>query len=175
MNWKTYKISRLIALLNKMIILGIDPGFGRLGYAAIEGEKNNARVLECECFETSSKIPHEKRIILVADKVKSLIKELRPEIIAIEKVFFSKNQKTAMQIAEIRGILLYLAASNNIPVKEFTPLEVKFSLCGYGKADKNQVRKMLKMILNLQFLPKSDDASDALAICLVCSSFLPLK
>ena len=156
-----------------MIILGIDPGFGRLGYAVIKSEKNDVQVIECSCLETSSKQKHEKRLILIADKVKELLSKYRPQTLALEKIFFAKNQKTALQVAEIRGILLYLAASSGIPVCEYGPLEVKMAICGYGKAAKDQVEKMIKILLKLQSLPKSDDAVDALAISLTCAACLP--
>lgn len=156
-----------------MIILGIDPGFSRLGYAVLETSKKNVRVIDCDCFETSSKLNYGKRLLLVADKVKKLISKHKPDAMAIEKIFFAKNQKTALQIAEVRGILLYLAAYSKIPACEYTPLEVKMALCGYGKATKEEVQKMLKILLKNVPLPKSDDAADALAICLTCAYCLP--
>ena len=134
-----------------MIILGIDPGFDRLGYAVIKREKNAIHVIECSCFKTSPKLKHEKRLILIADKIKELISEYRPQILALEKIFFAKNQKTALQIAKVQGILLYIAASSDIPTCEYTPLEIKMALCGYGKAAKDQVEKMIKMLLKLKF------------------------
>ncbi len=178
----TSRILRLIALLNEqpeiklktiMIILGIDPGFSRLGYAVIDTDKGKFKVIDCACFETSSRLEYGKRLVLVANKVKDLISKHKPQFLAIEKIFFAKNQKTALQIAEVRGILLYLAASSGISTCEYTPLEIKMALCGYGKATKEQVQKMLKILLNIPFLPKEDDASDALAICLTCASCLP--
>ena len=156
-----------------MKILGIDPGFARLGYAILEKNKNSLRVIDCACFETKPKSDYGKRLLLVADKVKKLISKHKPDAMAIERVFFAKNQKTALQIAEVRGILLYLAASSKIPAYEHTPLEVKMALCGYGKATKEQVQKMLKTLLKLASLPKSDDATDALAIGLTCAYCLP--
>lgn len=152
-----------------MKILGIDPGFARLGYAILEGDKKNVRVIACDCFETSQKLSYEKRLVLAAEKVKSLLSKYRPDTIAIEKVFFAKNQKTALQIAEVRGVLLYLAASSKLPAYEYTPLQVKMALCGYGKATKEEVQKMLKILLKKRSLPKSDDATDALAIGLTCA------
>ena len=156
-----------------MKILGIDPGFSRLGYAILETDKKSFRVIDCDCFETKPKSDYGKRLLLVADKVKKLISKHKPDVMAIERVFFAKNQKTALQIAEVRGILLYLAASSKIPAYEHTPLEVKMALCGYGKATKEQVQKMLKTILKAPSLPKSDDATDALAIGLTCAYSLP--
>lgn len=156
-----------------MIILGIDPGFARLGYAILESDKKNVRVIVCDCFETSQKLSYEKRLVLAAGKVKSLLSKYRPDAIAIEKVFFAKNRKTALQIAEVRGVLLYLAASLKLPAYEYTPLQVKMALCGYGKATKEEVQKMLKTLLKTPSLPKSDDATDALAIGLTCAYCLP--
>jgi len=157
-----------------MIILGIDPGFSRLGYAVLETDKKNVCIINCNCFETNPKLDYAKRLVLVADQVKKLISKYRPEAIALEKVFFAKNQKTAFQIAEVRGILLYLAADLKIPVYEYTPLEVKMALCGYGKATKEDIQKMLKILLKKRSLPKLDDATDALAISLTCAYCLPV-
>ncbi len=153
-----------------MKILGIDPGFGRLGYAIIETAGNKTAVLDCGYVETSPKIAHEKRLLKIAEETSSLIKKYQPKVIALEKIFFAKNQKTALQVAEARGILIYLATSAGIAIREYTPLEVKVALCGYGKAEKKQVQRMLKMILGISSLPKSDDASDALAIAITCAS-----
>ncbi len=155
-----------------MKILGIDPGFGRLGYAILESDRKNSRVIDCSCLETSSKSEYRERLVLVADKIKELIKKHQPDAVALEKIFFAKNQKTALQIAEVRGVLIYLAASSNIPFYEYTPLEIKAALCGYGKATKEQVQKMLKILLKLPSLPKTDDSTDALAISLVCANSL---
>ncbi len=158
-----------------MKILGIDPGFGRLGYALIEADKKNCRVIDCSCVETSPKLKYEKRLLIIAEKIKKIIAEEKPEVVAFEKIFFAKNQKTALQIAEVRGILIYLAAAAEIPYCEYTPLEIKMALTGYGKATKEQVQKMLKILLKLESLPKLDDATDALATALTCASIMPVK
>lgn len=155
-----------------MKILGIDPGFGRLGYAILEKDKKSSqiRVIDCACLETSPKTDYEKRLLIIAKKIKELISRHKPDTLAIERIFFAKNQKTALQIAEVRGIIIYLAVSSGIPVYEYTPLEVKMALTGYGKAAKEQVYKMLKILLKTEALPKQDDAADALAICLTCAN-----
>ncbi len=158
-----------------MKILGIDPGFGRLGYAILESDRKNSRVIDCSCLETSPKLEYKDRLVLVADKIKELIKKHRPDAMALEKIFFFKNHKTAFQIAEVRGIIIYLATASNIPFYEYTPLQIKTALCGYGRASKDQVRKMLKILLKTQTLPKLDDATDALAISLICATCLPKK
>ncbi|OHA15757.1 MAG: crossover junction endodeoxyribonuclease RuvC [Candidatus Tagabacteria bacterium RIFCSPLOWO2_01_FULL_42_9] len=152
-----------------MIILGIDPGFGKLGYALIESDGNITRIIDCSCVETSGRESYEKRLMAVGNKTKNLISKHKPKAIAFEKVFFAKNQKTAMEIAEVRGVLRYLAALAKTPVREYTPLEVKMALTGYGRAPKEQVQKMLKLLLKIKSLPKSDDACDALAIGITCA------
>ncbi len=158
-----------------MKILGIDPGFGRLGYAIIEISNGITKVIDCSCIETSPKLEYYKRLAFVAEKVETLIGKYKPDALAVEKIFFTNNQKTAFQIAEVRGILFYLATKAGVPCYEYTPLEVKMALCGYGKATKDQVQKMLKILLKLESLPKLDDATDAMAIGLTCASCLPSK
>lgn len=158
-----------------MKILGIDPGFGRLGYALIEADKKNCRVIDCSYIETSPKLKYEKRLLIIADRIKNIISEKKPEVLVFEKIFFAKNQKTALQIAEVRGILIYLAATSGIPYYEYTPLEIKMALTGYGKATKEQVQKMLKILLKLESLPKFDDATDALAAALTYASIMPVR
>lgn len=158
-----------------MVILAIDPGFGRLGYAVMEIRRESPRVITSSCFETSPKLEYKKRLLLVGEKIKGLIAKYQPQVMALEKIFFAKNQKTALKIAEVRGILIYLAASSGIAVYEYTPLEVKMALCGYGQATKDQVRKMLKILLKLPSLPKLDDASDAIAVGFTCISSCNFK
>lgn len=145
-------------------VLAIDPGFGRLGYAVIE--KNNLRqnIVSAGCVETSPKLPYKDRFAKIAKEVGQLIEDYSPQVLAIEKIFLAKNQKTAFQVAEIRGLVIYLAMSRDVEIFEFTPLEVKLAVCGYGKADKTQVSKMVKMLTKMGTLPKIDDAVDAIAI-----------
>ncbi len=149
-----------------MIILGIDPGYGRLGYAVLEKTPASEKLVSFSCVETSPATPHGKRLLKIADTVEKLMKENKPDALAIEKVFFTTNQKTAMKIAEVRGIISYLAVKNNIPIAEYTPLQVKMAVCGYGKAPKEQVKKMVMLILKMKEKPKYDDTSDAIALCL---------
>ncbi len=151
-----------------MIIIGIDPGFGRLGYAIFEKNSEKEKLLEYSCIETDSKQTYNQRIMVAAEKIESLILKFTPDYIAIEKIFFNKNQKTALQTAEIKGIVSYLALKNNVDILEYTPLEVKSAVCGYGKADKNQIKKMVNMILGLKISTKFDDTTDAIALCLTC-------
>lgn len=152
------------------LILGIDPGYGRLGYAILKKTPNKEELLDYSCIETESTENYTERILKIASKVEKLIKKYKPEVLAIEKIYFNKNQKTALMVSEIKGIINYLAAKNNMKIKEYTPLEVKNAVCGYGKATKEQVKKMVKMLVNLEKKPKYDDTYDAIALCLTCSS-----
>ena len=159
-----------------MIILGIDPGFGKMGCAILKKTGVCDNLIYSTCLTTDKKLPYEKRLLFLGKEVKKIISKFKPNVIAVEKVFFFKNQKTAFQVAEIRGIILYLAVVNQIPVKEFTPLQVKISLTGYGRAEKQQVQKMVQVILNPpaggKKMSKQDDEIDAIAIALTCSSCL---
>lgn len=155
-----------------MIILGIDPGFGRLGCAVLKKEKSGEKLIFSTCLISDKKLPHEKRLLFLARELEKIIKKYRPDIIAVEKIFFFKNQKTIIGVAEARGMILYLAALKNIPIKEFTPLEIKMALTGYGRAEKQQVENMVKVILKPKKAIKSDDEIDAIACALTCSSTL---
>lgn len=147
--------------------MGIDPGFGRMGWAIVEKNKQGEKLIGADCIETDPKEKHENRLVKIGQELEKIMKKHQPQAIAVEKLFFAKNQKTALRVAQTQGIIFYLASLYNLTVHEFTPLEIKTALCGYGRADKTQVRKMLKMILGLNQLPKLDDASDAIAIALV--------
>jgi crossover junction endodeoxyribonuclease RuvC len=153
-----------------MIILGIDPGFERMGCAVLKKEKGRDELIYSVCLKTDKKLDFEKRLLILGKEIEKIIKKFRPDVIAVEKVFFFKNQKTAMQISEVRGMILYLAASNKIPIKEYTPLQVKMGLTGYGRAEKQQVQKMVEAILKPKNIPKQDDEVDAIAIALTCRS-----
>ncbi len=153
-----------------MKILGIDPGYGRLGYAVFEKNGSFEKLLEFSCIETSSKKSKNERFMEIADSIENLIKNHKADILVIEKVFFTKNQKTVLEIAEIRGIIIYLSLKHGLDILEYTPLQVKSAVCGYGKATKEQVQKMVSLILKIEKKPKFDDTSDAIALCLACAS-----
>lgn len=155
-----------------MIILGIDPGFERLGCAILKKTNAGDNLIYSTCLTTDKKLPYEKRLFYLGEKIKKIINKYKPGVVAVEKVFFFKNQKTALQISEVRGMIFYLAASKKIPIKEFTPLQVKISLTGYGRAEKQQVQKMVQVILKTKEISKQDDEIDAIAIALTCSSCL---
>ncbi len=149
-----------------MIILGIDPGTTRVGYAVIKKKDNdNLNLLTCGCLESKNK-EQKDRLREISDLISNLILKYHPEILAIEKLFFAKNAKTALAVAEARGVIINSANYLNLNISEFTPLEVKVAITGYGKAEKEQVKKMACRILKLEKMPKIDDTSDALAIAL---------
>jgi len=149
-----------------MIILGIDPGTTRIGYAVIEKKDNNhLNVLIHGCLESKNK-EQKDRLKEISDLISDLILKYRPEILAIEKLFFTKNTKTALAVAEARGVIINSANSLDLNICEFTPLEIKVAITGYGKAEKEQVKKMVCRILKLEKMPELDDTSDALAIAI---------
>ncbi len=153
-----------------MIILGIDPGFERMGCAVLEKSPVGEKLIYSTCLISSRNDPHEKRLLGLANGLKKIIKDFKPDVMAIEKLFFSANQKTALKVAEARGVALLLAAENGLKVFEFTPLEVKMAMTGYGRAEKDQVRKMAQIMLKMSDSKKLDDEIDAIAIALTCSA-----
>jgi len=156
-----------------MVILGIDPGYGRLGYATLQKNKEKENLLDYSCIETSAKDPYGNRVLKIARNLEKLIKKHKPDVLALEKVFFTKNKKTALKTSEIRGIIIYLALKNKIKIFEYTPLQVKSAVCGYGKATKDQVKRMIDLILGLKTKTKLDDTSDAIALCLTHIAYNP--
>jgi crossover junction endodeoxyribonuclease RuvC len=156
-----------------MKILGLDPGLATTGYGIIEFLPKNKKleVINYGCIKTPANLTFPERIEIIYDQIEKLIKKYKPNRIAIEKIFFSKNVKTAFQVGECKGVIILSAIKHKIPIFEFTPLQVKQSLIGYGRASKNQIQKMVKKILNLTELPKPDDAADALAIALTSFYF----
>src|SRR3989344_4943955 len=123
-----------------MIILGIDPGFGRMGYGVIEATGPETRYITAGCIETLKNTPVHERIEKIYDELAIIIKTEHPHTLAIEKLFFSKNTKTALQVAETRGVILLLAQKNNLRIREFAPMEVKIATTGYGLAQKSQIQ-----------------------------------
>lgn len=150
-----------------MKVLGIDPGFGRMGWAMVEKIGKKEKLIEADCIQTKAGQKHETRLFQLGQALEIIIKKYKPAGLAIEKLYFAKNQKTALAVAEARGVVLYLAELYQLEVFEFTPAEIKMGLTGYGRADKNQIKKMLKLILGINDLPKPDDATDAIAIALI--------
>ena len=150
-----------------MIILGIDPGTTRIGYGVIDSGKNKITCLEYGIIENQGQ---DKFLYFsnTVSELKKIIKKHKPDAAGIERLFFTKNQKTAIAVSEMRGILLYTLYQASLPIIEFTPLQVKSFISGYGSADKKQVQKMVKLLLNLKEDVRPDDAADALAIAICC-------
>lgn len=147
-----------------MRILGLDPGTGRLGYAIIESAGGKTACLACGCFETPAAGAPGARLVQLREGVRDLLNRFHPEQALLERLYFSTNVKTAMAVAEARGMLLTLLADHEIPVLEVSPQEVKLGVTGKGNAPKPQVQRMVTMIFGLETVPKPDDAADALAI-----------
>ena len=151
-----------------MKVLGIDPGFERLGIAVLEknvGDKKE-RVTYSECFKTSAKLEFAERLLLIGDKVKNIILQYKPELLAIETLFMTNNQKTVMHVAEARGVIIYEAATLGLKIFEASPPQIKMATTGYGKADKEQIMRMVKILVDIDKSKKSDDELDAIAIAL---------
>lgn len=152
-----------------MRIISIDPGYERLGIAIIEKNlKEKEVLLYSDCFKTSSKLPHEKRLGLIGLEIKKIIEEFKPEALALESLFFSSNQKTAITVAEARGVILYEASVHNLPVYEYGPGQIKVAVTGYGKSDKNQIISMIPRLIKINKEIKHDDEYDAIAVGLTC-------
>ena len=151
-----------------MIILGIDPGVARVGYGVLEANGDRIVASSHGCIETAKTEMHGNRLVAVRQGMEALINRYNPAVIGLEKLFFEKNVKTALSVSEARGVLLLVAAERKIPVIEMTPLQVKQSITGNGRADKRQMQEMVKILLKLSVIPKPDDAADALAIAMTC-------
>lgn len=155
-----------------MIILGIDPGTATTGYGVVRVKnirrktKNDLECLDCGLIKTSPTSSMPERLKTLNDELNKLIKKHRPGVLAVENIYFFKNFKTAMPVSQAKGVILLTAAKKNLPVHEFTPLQVKMIVAGYGKAEKIQVQKRVKRLFNLKEIPKPDDIADALAIAL---------
>jgi len=147
-----------------MRVLGIDPGIARTGWAVIELQSSKFNVQSYGCIETSSKKEAPQRLVEIYEEVLKIIKKYSPAEMAIEELFFNTNSKTAFIVGQARGVIILAAAQKKLPIFTYTPLQVKLSVSGYGKADKAQVGKMVKAILNLKQIPKLDDTCDAIAI-----------
>ncbi len=150
-----------------MKILGIDPGIAIVGYGVIEYKPPRFQTLAYGAITTPSDMETEDRLLTIYNELSDLIDMYQPDELAVEELFFNTNQKTAIKVAEARGVILLAARAKGIPIFEYTPLQVKQSVVGYGRAEKNQVMLMTKTLLGLEKMPKLDDTSDALAIA-VC-------
>jgi|BarGraNGADG00212_1021973.scaffolds.fasta_scaffold67722_2 crossover junction endodeoxyribonuclease RuvC len=158
-----------------MIVLGIDPGTAALGYGIVERTGGVLRAVDYGCVTTSADVPLPERLHHIHAQVVELIETHRPDLVAVERLFFSKNAQTAFAVGQARGVVLLAAAQANVPVREATPSEVKMGVTGYGAADKEQVGRMVAVILQLAEVPTPDDTADALAtaICIANAERIP--
>lgn len=149
-----------------MIIIGIDPGYAIVGVGVVEYKGNKFRPIEYTAITTPAGMNTVDRLKKIYDEMAMLIDKHKPDAMAIEELFFNSNQKTAINVAQARGVILVAATNKGVPVREYTPLQVKQSVTGYGRADKKQIQEMVKLILHLNVIPKPDDAADALALAI---------
>ncbi len=151
-----------------MRILGIDPGFERLGVAILEKNKSDKkeRVIFSECFKTSAKLEFGERLKFIGERMAQIIKDYSPEILSVETLFLTTNHKTVMNVAEARGVVIYEAKRAGLKIFEASPPQIKIAVTGYGRSDKTQINKMVKILVDIDKSKKSDDELDAIAIAL---------
>ncbi len=156
-----------------MRILGIDPGTGILGFGVVEVSKQGKlSLVDAGVIRTPVKQADSERLSTIYDELHEIIKSTQPTVMSVEKLFFAQNVTTAMSVSQARGVVLLCGKQHSLELHEFTPQQIKQSLTGYGKADKKQVQEMVRMLLNLKEIPKPDDAADALAAAICCSTAL---
>ncbi len=149
-----------------MRILGIDPGYGITGYSIIDYIGNKFKLIASGAIKTEAKMSFPLRLSEIFTDLNKIIDEYLPDAISVEELFFNNNVKTAINVAQARGVILVVGCQRGIPTYEYTPLQVKQAVVGYGRADKMQVQKMVKTLLNVEKLPKLDDITDSMAIAI---------
>ncbi len=149
-----------------MLTIGIDPGTATTGFGLVTEKEGKLLFVDHGVIRTSPKDNAQERLRKIYCAMKKLIADFKPDAVAVEKLFFGANVKSAMAVGQARGIILLTAAEQRVPIAEYTPLEVKMAITGYGRADKKQIQQMVKTLLGLSFIPKPDDAADALAIAI---------
>ncbi|GGF90695.1 crossover junction endodeoxyribonuclease RuvC [Paenibacillus aceti] len=149
-----------------MRILGIDPGIAIVGFGFIDKQGSKCTPVQYGCIETKAHTPEEDRLLYVYEGMVQLIEKYKPDAVALEKLFFNRNVTTAMSVGQARGVLVLAAVQKGLPVAEYTPMQVKQAIVGYGKAEKRQVQEMTRMFLKLKAIPKPDDVADALAVAI---------
>ena len=149
-----------------MVIIGIDPGFAITGYGIVKYEKDKLVALDYGVISTDALLTLPERLLLLSDRLGELIENYKPRAISVEELFFNKNIKTALAAAHGRGVALLSACRSGAEVFEYTPLQVKQAVAGYGRADKRQVQQMVRILLGMREIPKPDDAADALAVAI---------
>jgi len=152
-----------------MVILGLDPGIGRTGWGVISKDGNKTKSVGYGCIETEAGLPIERRLQIIAEELVLIIKKYKPQAMGIEDLFFNTNAKTALIVGQARGAMIVTAVGQGLEIFSYTPLQVKTALTGYGRAEKAQMGRMVKILLNLPEIPKPDDTCDALACALACA------
>jgi crossover junction endodeoxyribonuclease RuvC len=156
-------------------IVGFDPGTASLGFAILEKSGDGLQILVCDSLHTEKNLPLENRLLTIYQGLKTLIRDYKPQVIACEEVYFNKNVRTAFAVGSVIGVILLLAGQKGLPVYMYSPIQVKMSVTGYGRASKSQVQQMLARLFQLTTIPKPDDAADALAIAYCHASSAKLK
>lgn len=152
-----------------MRIIGIDPGTGIMGFGVIDVTKDKFTLVDAGVITTPAHTPHDERLEDIFDSLTEIIKTTKPEVMSVEKLFFTNNVTTAMTVAEARGVALLVGRKAKLPIAEYTPNQIKQTLTGYGKADKKQMQEMVRIQLGLKDIPKPDDCADALAAAITHS------
>lgn len=155
-----------------MRVIAIDPGYDRCGVAIIERQKNREHVVFSTCIETNKKDVFEKRLLEVGLRIEKIIEEHKPQHMALESLYFTNNQKTAMHVAEVRGAIQYIAGLHNLPIHEYTPNQVKLAVTGSGRADKKQMISMINRLVIVKKNIAHDDEYDAIGVGITCLAHL---
>ena len=152
-----------------MRILGIDPGTGTLGFGVIDYEKGNIKLVDAGVIRTPAHEDDSVRLLTIYNELTEIINQTKPAAMSVEKLFFARNVTTAMTVAQARGVVLLCGMQSGLTIHEFTPLQIKQAITGYGKADKKQIQEMVRVLLQLKEIPRPDDAADALAAAITYS------
>lgn len=158
-----------------MRIIGIDPGTGILGFGIIEADKGKSVMVDAGVIRTPVKQADDIRLETIYDELTGIVKDTKPEVMAVEKLFFAQNVTTAMTVAQARGVVLLVGRQADLTIYEYTPLQIKQALTGYGRAEKQQIQEMVRVMLKLKEVPKPDDCADALAAAITHSMTLRLS
>ncbi len=152
-----------------MRVLGIDPGYAIVGYGFVDCVRGKMSTVDFGAVTTPAGMDFGKRLEIIYRQVNAMIEQMKPDVVAVEKLFFTNNQKTGIDVAQARGVVILVASMHNVPLFEYTPLQIKQGVTGYGKAEKKQVMEMVRQILKLESVPKPDDTADALAVAICCA------
>ena len=151
---------------NRFLVLGVDSGLANTGYGFVRSVESKFEMVDSGNIQTTAKMPSPERLKIISDTLDRLVEQHQPQALAIEELFFSKNVTSALAVGEARGVAKLVAANQGIPVFDYKPAEVKMAIVGYGAATKRQIQEMIKVVLNLDFIPQPDHAADALALAI---------